>query len=411
MDSQSVCLPWGAWCEDAPARLVFPADWDISVCEMESKPPLDRKGIEKALDGPFGTRPIEEMGHGKKRVVIAVEDITRPSPFEKVLTPLVERLERAGIRDYEITFLICNGSHAPMGRRELVLKLGESIVERFFATNHNPYDALCDTGLRLGKIPFKVNRLFFEADLRIIAGSIIPHNFAGFSAGAKLVLPGLSDIETLERSHKFVMMGLRGGVNDVENNRFRSELEDAVTNLGIDLFIGAVPNKERDICGLFCGDTVETHRKGVLFAREVFQTTVPEKSDLLILNAYPKDMELLQADTAFTALKSIKRELVSDGGVILLTSRCQNGFGFHSLFGPGMRLYRKPVSRRFLKGRELVFYSPNLNKEEFKKIFWEGYSFFSDKTSLIEYLKERFKLSCRVTVLPYAPTQLLQCHT
>ena len=72
------------------------------------------------------------------------------------------------------------------------------------------------------------------SDLISAIGSIIPHPFAGFGSGGKLILPGLSDIATLERSHKFVMMGFRGGVNDVENNKFRLELENVVSQIGLD---------------------------------------------------------------------------------------------------------------------------------------------------------------------------------
>ena len=121
---------------------------------------------------------------------------------------------------------------------------------------NNPYDNLMDTDVVQGSTRLKINTDYFKADLSIAVGSIIPHSMAGFSSGAKLVLPGLSDIESFERTHKFAMMGFAGGVNDVEKNKFRRNLEKAVSQIGIDFFIGVVPNSGQEIAGVFAGDMV-----------------------------------------------------------------------------------------------------------------------------------------------------------
>jgi len=288
----------------------------------------------------------------------------------------------------------------------MLKKFGRHIVNNHLIHNHNPYDNLIDTGIVLGKTPVRVNRNYYEADLKIAVGTIMPHSFAGFSSGGKLILPGLSDIATLERSHKFVMMGFRGGVNDVETNKFRSELEEVVARIGMDFFVGIVPNSKREIAGVFPGHLIEAHRAGVVFARNIFRSII-QPADVVVLNAYPKDTELIQADTAFTALKTIKESIVREGGVVVIISKCSNGFGHHSLFGPGMRLYRKPIKRKFLQERDLIVFSPNINQEEFNALFWDGYRLANDWQQVITLLEQRFPGPCKVTVLPCAPMQLL----
>lgn len=404
-------LPWSAWYEECQVSLPMPDSWDISHCVMVDAEALSQDEIASALSSPIGTPGLEKIAIGKSKVVIAVEDITRPSRIELVLNLVLSKLRQAGVPKEAIQFLVCNGAHAPMLRGDLLRKFGEEILKDYVVLNHNPYDNLVDTGILLGKTPFKVNRYFYEADLKITIGSVMPHHFAGFSAGGKLVLPGLSDIATLQRSHKFVMMGLRGGVNDVENNKFRSELEGVVRQVGVDFFIGVVPNSKRQAAGVFAGDLIQAHRSGVEYGRKIYKTAVPLLADVLILNAYPKDSELLQADTAFTPLKSIKKDLLKENGVIVLCSSCSNGIGHHSLFGPGMRLYKPPGKRRFLKNKELFFFSPNINAAEYQMIFSPEYPLLGRWEDVLSVLKSRFGTKCDVTVLPYAPLQLLSCPT
>jgi len=404
----SLSIPWGTWHEDATLNLSFPKNWELISCPMEDSPPLSEEKIDLALQNPIGSNTLQSLAKNKQNIVIAVEDITRPSELETILQKVIAELTKAGVRREQITFLICNGAHAPMLRPDLEQKLGPAIINNYLVLNHNPYDNLKETGIFLGKTPVKINRYFLEADLRIAIGSIIPHNFAGFSSGGKLVLPGLSDIATLEWTHKFAMMGFRGGVNDVENNKFRLELEGVVSQIGLDFFIGIVPNAQREIAGVFVGDFIKAHRRGVDFARKVFRTEIPGPCDVAILNAYPKDSELLQAETALTPLKTIKTSIIEKNGVIIIISKCANGLGYHALFGPGMRLYHKPIQRKFLRGRDLILFSPNINQAEFHSLFWKGYQLINRWDTLLSLLHKRFIKQATAVVLPHAPLQLLE---
>lgn len=406
--SHSFSMPWGAWHGDLPINLTFPEQWEIAVHEIKTVPELSCEEINAAIENPIGTQPLREQVKGKDRVVIAVEDITRPTCVEKILEKVLSDLHLAGVTKDKISIVICNGAHAPMLRDEIKRKLGDKIVSDFLVINHNPYDNLSDTGIILGKTPVRINRFFYESDFRITIGSIIPHNFAGFSAGAKLVLPGLADIATLERTHKYVMMGFRGGVNDVETNKFRSEIESVVSGIGLDFFIGVVPNGRRHIAGVFAGDMIAAHRAGVAFARKLYQTPVEGLYDVAILNAYPKDAELLQADSALTPFKTEKgRGLVTEDGVLVIISKCSNGYGHHNLFGPGMRLSKRPNQKGFLGNRELIVFSPEINKSEFLSLYWDGYYLENSWQSLIDRLISRFPKTCRVAIFPCAPFQVI----
>jgi len=403
----STTLTWGAWYGDQQLELAFPRSWKVSINEIVDAPRLMDHEIENAIQGSLEKTGLIEKRTPGKTVAIGIEDITRPIRFERILMHLLSGLAKGGIDRNNIQLIICNGAHAPMTKSELNKKLGREVCGNFHVLNHNSYENLTDTGIVLGKTPVRINRAFMEADIRILLGSIIPHSFAGFSAGAKLILPGLADIATLERSHKYVMMGFRGGVNDVEVNKFRGEIEWVAKQIGVDFFVGVVPNSKREISGVFAGDVVEAHRAGVDFARKIYKTEIKPPYDVVIFNAYPKDSELLQADTAMTPLKTIEEELLTPDGTIVVVSRCSNGLGYHGLFGTGMRLSRKPIKRRYLKGRDLIILAPGINPAEYKTLYWDGYHLAQNWDSALSRLKSRFAEECRVAVFPTAPLQLL----
>ena len=405
---QKITIPWGTWHGDMDLELGFPSQWDLDVAKIKDADTLTLADIQLSLQNPHGTDTLQSMATGKKNAVIAVEDITRPTRLEGLLIGIVDALSSAGLKDDQIKFIICNGAHAPMHKNQIEMKYGESLLKRFIFLNHNPYDNLTDTGIILGKTPVRLNSFFHEADLKIAVGTIMPHSFAGFSAGAKLLLPGLSDMATLERTHKFVMMGFRGGVNDVETNKFRAEIEDVAQKVGVDFFCGAVPNFKRDIAGIFTGDIIKAHRQGVAFARDIFKTQIKPKANIAVLNAYPKDTELIQADAALTPLKTIKESMVKENGIYIIISRCSDGYGYHSLFGPGMPLSRKPVKRGMLKKRDLIVFAPGINTPEFKTMYWDGYTLCNQWKDVLEIISEKYPSHCRVTVLPSAPLQLLE---
>ncbi len=257
----------------------------------------------------------------------------------------------------------------------------------------------------MGNIPVRINKFYMDADLKIAVGSILPHPFAGFSGGAKLVIPGLASIEILVRIHKLVLKGLGGGAGRIDNNKFRNDIEKAVSEIGLDYFVGYIPNAKRQIVGVFAGDMISAHRAGAAYAKAMYETEVINAMDIAILNAYPKDTEFLQSDTVFSILKPFINK-INERGTVVVTTACSEGFGYHSLFSPGMELYRRPSEKGFLSERRLIYFSPNINKYESCGIVWEGYSFFNKWEDVVLSLSEIYTDSCRVAIFPTAPIQL-----
>jgi nickel-dependent lactate racemase len=363
----------------------------------------------RALREPVEAVPLAELARGRRDACVVVEDITRPARLAEILPGVIDELLRGGIANDRIRILVGVGGHAPLDRPHLVRKLGAPIVAAHDVWNHTPYENLVDLGTSARGIPIRVNRLFHEADLKIAVGSVVPHPYAGFGGGAKIVLPGVSGIETLEANHRPAVTGVHGGLNDVEHNTARHEMEEIALRAGLEAVVNVVTDDRRRTLGVFYGHPVHAHRAAVALARDAYRTRGPvEPADIVILNAYPKDAELLQVGNAFNVLRGKAPMPVRPGGTVVVTAACPLGRGHHALHGPAMRLYRKPVERTYLEGRPVIFHAPSLNAHDARISFWDGYPFERTWRGVVLRLLALHGPKARVVVFPCAPLQLLE---
>jgi nickel-dependent lactate racemase len=403
---KTLTLPWKAWHGDESFGLFFPESWDLQVCSMAQAPQLTELEIQSALRNSIGGVGLSGVSLNPRSVAIVVDDITRPTPT-KVLLPLVlDQLAAAGIARQKLKIIVALGSHAPLSEADLARKLGAEIVREYNILQHDPLRNLAEIGIHLDKIPVRINKDFLDSDLKISMGCITPHPFAGFSGGGKLILPGLASMEVIERTHRYVVMGFRGGMGIVEGNQFREEVEEVCRKCGLDLIVDTVVNQDRQVAGVFVGDFKEAFMKGVKFARQVYRTPLPLEADVAVLNAYPKDTDLIQSENAFNVLRSTPYNFVNERGKIVLVTASSHGRGVHGIFAPGGRLYRKPIRKRWLGNKDLIIYSPAINEDGCRSIFWEGYRFCTTWNEVLEEVGAAFPGHCKVAVFPCASLQL-----
>ena len=170
--------------------------------------------VAAALRHPIGTPPLRELAQRihmpGQRIAILVDDCTRKTPTAQIL-PLVLAELAAGVSPRDITIVVALGTHRPLAEDELQTKLGAAAQAGYTIVNQ-PCTAAADfvevgqmTSLQgsaeLPPIPAQINRHVLQADLRISIGMITPHLDAGFSGGAKMVLPGVCSLATVDAFH------------------------------------------------------------------------------------------------------------------------------------------------------------------------------------------------------------------
>lgn len=403
---QRTLVPWGAWRGDAPHELFFPAGWRIDELSPPALPEWSDAQLAAALDQPVGCAPLAALAAGRSSVAIAVDDLSRPTPAARLLPLLLARLERAGIPPSRVSIVVATGAHGPVSPAGLQAKLGDDVVRQCRVECHDPHGALVDTGLLYGSQTLRINAAFAAAELKLALGGVLPHPFAGYSGGAKLILPGLTDLEATARAHKFVQLGLRGG-HDPDRNRFRLEAEQIARQLGLAFVVCAAMGTKRQIVSLSAGDVAAAHRQAVLAAQHAGRTPVGGAYDALVLNAYPKDINLVQAEAALVALRCMPALPLSPQGVVVLTAAASEGVGRHDLFAPGGCAARTPAPLRALAGRALWVYSPGVTAAQVQTLFAAEYRSFGDPHALHNALAERFGPGASVGVVPAASMQEL----
>ena len=223
-------IPWAVWRDPELLELTFPKTWDINLCNMNGTgvAELSEDEIRDSILNPIGTLKISELADGKENVVIVVDDMTRPTQISKIIPHVLDELKVANIKKDQITILLAIGAHRPMNRQDCILKLGIDIVNEFRIENHHPYENLKSYGKSMRGTPIYVNNTYADADLKIAIGGVIPHPLAGFGGGAKIVLPGVCGIETLEANHNGSLNGGIGRVTDA-----RRDIEDIAEKIGL----------------------------------------------------------------------------------------------------------------------------------------------------------------------------------
>lgn len=290
--------------------------------------------IKEALNHPVDGYPlsklITQLRPGEIKVAIAINDKTRPVPYQHLLPPLLESLEQLGVKDDSITFFIATGTHIPMPANEFTKILPDEILHRYQVVSHDVDDqanlTMLGTTSRGTKVV--VNRQFYESTLKIVTGNIEPHHFAGFSGGYKTAAIGMTGRITINHNHA-MLVEPDSRIAEFDQNPLRQDIEEIGDLIGVQFALNVILNGEKQIVTAVAGHPRAVMKAGVPISRQICQTPVPGQAyDLVIASAggAPKDINFYQAQKAITHASLLTR----DGGVILLAAACPEGSGSQS---------------------------------------------------------------------------------
>ncbi|NIV38595.1 MAG: DUF2088 domain-containing protein, partial [Anaerolineae bacterium] len=84
-----------------------------------------------------------------------------------------------------------------------------------------------------------IHRPVVEADLRICLGNLELHYFAGYSGGAKAILPGCASRETVNANHA-MMIRPEAVAGCLAGNPVREDIEAGAALVGTDFILNVV---------------------------------------------------------------------------------------------------------------------------------------------------------------------------
>jgi nickel-dependent lactate racemase len=326
-----VNVPQLLWYERSELEMDFPDTWDVQFCPPRGydQPKLTPQKTQEAFDNPIEMAPIREIASGKKEAVIIFDDITRPTPIDELAPYVLRQLAEAGISDDQIRFVVASGSHGAHDNLALRKKVGQEIMQRFPVYNHNPYENCVFVGTTSHGTDLAVNREVMSCDLKIAVGTVFPHPQAGFGGGGKLILPGVSHIDSIDHFHRTILDSPPGtvGMGRWDENPMRFETEEAIKLAGVDVVVNGIMNGRCEVTQLLVGSPLPVYHEGVRRAKEVYATVPPAKADIVVTNSYAKPSEAVIS--LIIAFQSVKPE----GGTIVLIMNSPEGQIIHYLMG------------------------------------------------------------------------------
>jgi lactate racemase len=333
----------------------------------------------QALRQPVASRPLRELVVRGTKVLIIVDDFTRPTPAQRILPSLLTELD-AKANKLDVTILIAAGTHRPMTDSEIAAKVGADVMANYPVLNHDAYNdaELVNVGRTKNGTPIKLNHLVTEADLVIGISNVVPHNLAGWSGGAKIIQPGVCGAETTNLTHAIAMMSPVPHVGRLDNP-LRVEIEAVVEFAHLNFFsINVVLNRHWDVVKIVAGQPTLSHRQAVEASERVWIVPIPAMPDIIVCSSYPSDVDFWQGAKGLYACEPV----IKRGGDIIMASPCPERIAVHEhtetvrrLKGLASRVARHEAARRGmsdLAGVNVSVFMARLNELAWVSIYSEG---------------------------------------
>ncbi|MFB6073930.1 MAG: lactate racemase domain-containing protein [Haloarculaceae archaeon] len=298
-------------------------DCSVTVAEPPGGDPVDPTvAAERAMADPHGP-PLTARVDPDDDVAIVVTDVTRATPDDALLDALLAALRSGGVDREQVTVIVGLGLHRPMTDDEIEAALGEHAD---LAINHDP-DRTVEAGTVEG-CPIEVHEAVAAADAVVSTGMVEPHQYAGFSGGAKTVVVGAGSESQIGYSHGPEMLA-RDGVRlgRVADNPFRAFVDEAGRQVGVDFCLN-VTHGPAGILDAAAGDPETVVAALADAAREALSVPVADGYDAVIAGVgAPKDANLYQASRAATYVALGAHDPLREGGRIVIPAPLSEGAG------------------------------------------------------------------------------------
>ena len=284
----------------------------------------ENKIIKEALEKPIDMDTFEQFAYKSDKILVIVNDATRPTPTAKIL----EHLSPILTSHPNVKFLIATGVHRPPDKEELKYIFGKTYnLFKNQITVHNARNEkeMVYLGKSKNKTEMYINKLVPEYENVLVIGSVEPHYFAGYTGGRKSFLPGVASYKTIEMNHKLALSDKACSLA-LKENPVHEDMVDAMNVLkNINVFsIQTILTRDHKVYAATAGDLHKSFNAAIEHAKQIFCAPLKQKGNIVITAApYPMDVDLYQSQKALDNGK----HALEDDGIIILVSKCRTGIG------------------------------------------------------------------------------------
>jgi len=280
------------------------------------------KNIRAAINIPINSKNFKEFLNGAKKVLVIVNDATRPTPTKKILEFIFDDLKQTNFN-----FIIATGAHRGPSHEEYLQIFGsyyEQVKDKIIVHDARAEEEMVFLGKSTNGTEMYVNKAGVEADRIIIISSVEPHYFAGYTGGRKSFLPGIAGYKTIEQNHKLALVPEAKALA-LDGNPVHEDMIDAIKTVKQEIFsIMTVLDKHHKIYATCCGHINDSFHAAIDQANEVFAAPLKEKADIVVsVVKFPQDIDLYQAQKGIDNAKLALKE----DGIMILVAKCRCGIG------------------------------------------------------------------------------------
>ena len=305
----------------------IPSDWNVLSAADCAKAPVvqDVVGeIERALDNPIGTAPLEKLARPGMKATVLFDDMQRPTPAILAIPAVLNRLNKAGISDDRITAICARGTHPAPSPEQLEKKVGKEVLNRLLG-RVLIHDSQSAENVFVGRTSrgtvVEINRHVVEADLVIGIGTCMPHPYSGFSGGCKILLPGTASYRTIGEHHYSWLRNKSCKLSVLDGNMWYEEEVEIARLGGLTFKLDFLLNELDQVIRAFAGDPVEEHREAAKHAISLYQVFLPKQADVVITDAAPLELGVQATKSLLNARLATK----TGGTIIWVAAERQPG--------------------------------------------------------------------------------------
>jgi nickel-dependent lactate racemase len=284
--------------------------------------PQEEIGV--ALANPLGTLRLSDIAKSGMKVAVALKN-SDTSTNQMIVSAVLKELGSAGISENDVTVIVAHDPFRPYVVSQRMPVLGDLLSSRVSVVLHNPSEGeYIDVGKTSRGINVSLNKAFAEADMKVVAGVVEPHPFAGYGGGREIILPGVSSLDTVRQNLLLALDGkAERGV--VVGNPVHEDMVEASRLAGVDFALNVVRNGGFEVVKGFAGNVEAAFNEAAKFADEVCRIPIDGRADIVFLSpgGFPFDGSLFEACTCL----DVGVEAAKRGKPVVLVAECVNGHG------------------------------------------------------------------------------------
>ncbi len=407
---------------DGIKTVQIPDGADMTVLQPETTPILESlsTALSNALENPLGCCALSKQLRQKEHpsIALAIPDDTLATPVKELVSIILAYIYRVfpDLNPAAITIVIGGGLHTPPDKNRQNRLIPPDIVRGCNIVVHDANNFVAtDFGTTSRGTPVKINAAFAEADFKIVIGQIDPHQFVGFTGGAKAAAIGCASPESIKHNHS-LMFKENARIGLLDGNPVREDLNEAGRMIGIDFAVNVVLNTDKKVVRILAGEPEAVLKQGAKTCAAVYGVKIKAKFDIVVASCggNPKDIVLYQAQKGL----KLSSHAVKKGGKILLLAACQHGIGDDIYFDYVCQFvtpeevlinfknlgFTMGAHKAYLFGRTLVDYDVAIFSDLDPAILGQCHLRAADPSKIISEWVEGFEGTPKVAIIPYANT-------